>query len=232
MDLIEESKEHRKDLSLSQVLIDSLHQEQGFIVIGGNRYSYLPQTLNLIYRKIGSAKNRRIRIFKSMDDISSVNNCEVVIADGIYDAQKFLQLMHFAESGGLVVFSLMSHSLIGSLHKIFSLFDSVNRHHILWRFADCLQLLIHQVGMEDLQGEPVLAQEIILASPEIKQHLQADNIEALEEVLLTTQEKMGVISLNQALLQYLIRRKIDMKTAFSKTRDPKHLDLLLKNIGL
>ena len=39
-------------------------------------------------------------------------------------------------------------------------------------------------------------------------------------------------SLNQSLIQKLIRRKIDVKTAFASSNDPDELDLQLKKMGL
>lgn len=39
-------------------------------------------------------------------------------------------------------------------------------------------------------------------------------------------------TLNQSIIQNLIRRQIDVKTAFSSSNDPEELDLLLKKMGL
>ena len=39
-------------------------------------------------------------------------------------------------------------------------------------------------------------------------------------------------SLNQALIQRLIRRKIDVKSAFAASIDPDQLDVQLKKLGL
>ncbi|MGE5085298.1 MAG: hypothetical protein ACM3MG_03295 [Bacillota bacterium] len=45
-------------------------------------------------------------------------------------------------------------------------------------------------------------------------------------------ENSGILTLNQSLLQHLIRRRIDLKTAFETSREPDHLDQLLKKVGI
>jgi twitching motility protein PilT len=78
----------------------------------------------------------------------------------------------------------------------------------------------------------VYAHEVALMTPQMKAHLENQDIRALETQLRQAPDNSGLISLNQSLLQNLIRRKIDIKSAFEVSQDPDGLDHLLKKVGI
>ena len=46
------------------------------------------------------------------------------------------------------------------------------------------------------------------------------------------QEKSGMITMNQSLVSLIVKRKIDVRTAFSASADPDQLDSMLKKAGI
>jgi twitching motility protein PilT len=45
-------------------------------------------------------------------------------------------------------------------------------------------------------------------------------------------EKLGMRTMNQSLFQLLMKRKIELKTAFEFSPAPEDLDLILKKVGV
>jgi twitching motility protein PilT len=46
------------------------------------------------------------------------------------------------------------------------------------------------------------------------------------------QEKTGMITMNQSLMNLLLKRKIYVKTAFAASPEPEQLDGMLKKAGI
>ncbi|MBL7670369.1 MAG: hypothetical protein JNM39_07770 [Bdellovibrionaceae bacterium] len=175
-----------------------------------------------------------------------VEECHYLIFEKVKNFDELEWSLQLAEEGHMVIVHVATNSICSLLHRLFSMWPSSQNLHYQWRFADQLQLLINQVyirraarglfergGNEGSEGsEFSIAYEMALSTPLVKKHLVAGNLEAFEAELRKTEDKSGFLSLNQSLLQLLIRRKIDISAAFQSTRDPEDLNNLLKKVGL
>ncbi len=74
--------------------------------------------------------------------------------------------------------------------------------------------------------------ELLVDSPEIKMKLAQGNVHGLVEVMAKGGDKSGMRPLNQALLQLLMKRKIELRTGFDESPNPLELDELLKKVGV
>ena len=45
-------------------------------------------------------------------------------------------------------------------------------------------------------------------------------------------EKLGMMTMNQSLMNLVLKRKVDIKEAFMFSPDPGELDSLLKKVGI
>lgn len=68
--------------------------------------------------------------------------------------------------------------------------------------------------------------------PQVRGLIEDQDLKSLENLLTQAPENSGILTLNQSLLQHLIRRRVDLKTAFEVSRDPDNLDQLLKKVGI
>jgi twitching motility protein PilT len=140
--------------------------------------------------------------------------------------------MDLCDEGKMVVMSIASNSLMSAFHKCLELLSKTPNSHSLWRFADHLRMAISQHPMTSLSEDTILGFEMLLNTPQTKIGLAQGQLTSLESLLHTHQDNSGVLSLNQSLLQLLIRRRIDIKQAFLATHDPDGLDHLLKKVGI
>lgn len=74
--------------------------------------------------------------------------------------------------------------------------------------------------------------ELLVDTPEIKMKLGQGNVQGLVEVMAKGGDKSGMRTLNQALLQLLMKRKIELRTGFDESPNPLELDELLKKVGV
>jgi twitching motility protein PilT len=57
-------------------------------------------------------------------------------------------------------------------------------------------------------------------------------MESLPEEMKSNADKTGMRTLNQALFQLLLKRKVELKVAFENSSDPQELDQLLRKVGI
>jgi twitching motility protein PilT len=225
MDMISEVENRGVETQWPEVFTDTVSRGAGLIVFSGTRESQM----ELMNDAIIQAKPRASIV--SVEKINSnIKDADVVVYHGTCDTASTLELMNLAEEGRLVVQTVMAPSVISSLHKVFSQLGA--QPHLIWRYVDQLTLMLNQMKLKDLNNKEFIIHEVVLATPGIKKNLLSSQVDEIESVLKENKEDQGMVSFNQTLLKLLIRRKIDLKTAFQRTRDPENLDLLLKRVGI
>jgi twitching motility protein PilT len=91
-----------------------------------------------------------------------------------------------------------------------------------------------------LQADPKLlietplvpALELLLVTQKLRAPLREGRWTILQEEMRATGDKTGMRTLNQSLLQLLLRRRIEMRAAFAESSDPDEFDQLLKKVGI
>lgn len=215
---------------IPHILTESLTRHSGMIFYGGPAGSGVDQTLQ---QGLQSLKGRRVETVGSLSSLEEGATAQVIhYRMGLRDLP-LERLVRLAESGILVICEMSSTDCLTSLRQIYSLNFGEGRPHILWRLSQQLILVGAQMRVKSLQGnDEIDLFEMLLMTPQLKEALRAEDLSFVEGVLQHGEEESGALSFNQSLLQHLLRRHIDMKTAFVSTRDPVHLDQLLKKVGI
>lgn len=213
--------------SLPQVVLENLRRSQGVVVFTGLRGSGLEATLEAVEQ---TAAPRRIH--RWADDRAIPSETEVVIFEGDLDAARVNRLLLWAEEGRLVVIVQRCPTPVAALRRFFSLSFGEGRRHVASRLAEQLTLLSGQMRLRSLQDGFEDAREVVLVTPDVRESIAGEDLDSLDKLLRSGDESSGTVSFNQSLLQLLLRRRIDIKTAFESTRDPVHLDQILKKVGI
>ena len=95
-----------------------------------------------------------------------------------------------------------------------------------------LKAIIHQRLIPGKLGQPVLIAEVLLPTAQIRKLIQNQDLDSIYDLMRKDQNKTGMVTLNQSLMNALIKRKIELRTAFSISPDPNELDHLLKKVGI
>jgi len=83
-----------------------------------------------------------------------------------------------------------------------------------------------------IDGGRVLAVEVLLLTPAIRNLIREDKLHQVYGVMQTGQNKTGMMTMNQSLMSLLVKRTIDMKVAFEASPEPEELDGMLKKAGI
>ncbi len=242
------------ELSLPTVFLETLSRRQGLILLAGPVHPYKTNTLaQTLYRLNkdyafhcavfskqafpGIPEEKASFVYQSTSVTDAAENgffsgADLVVLHETVTAHSLTQAMDLCDEGKMVMMTIASHSLMSAFHKCLELLSERPNPHSLWRFAEHLKMAISQHSMTSLSEDTILGFEMLLNTPQMKTALGQGQLASLEDLLQTQQEKNGVLTLNQSLLQLLIRRKIDVKQAFLVTHDPDGLDQLLKKVGI
>lgn len=213
-------------LGHQSVLSEQLSKPMGLVIHCGTRFS---NTTAVIEEALKNLHGKKIHSFSK----PQMNvDADIVIVDTPLNKELFYHMLDFCDEGRMVLLRMSAPSVMASLHKIFELCSVQENEHLLWRVLEHLKLVIHQVDILGLQGEKIQHFEFLINNPENHELLRERKLKKINELLLKTQEASGILTLNQSLLSSLIKRKIDLKSAFLWSRDPEDLDLLLKRVGV
>lgn len=243
-----------EESNLPQILLETASRPQGLILFTGTRHAGMNEALQTLLQNAESqgrhsvlihdaeeldwAPRRGLRFLSDTDAGTLAGRRLLDTADQVIDlgpvvSASFERNLVLAEEGRSVVMVQKAPSPLTGLRRVLSCLNGAGRSHQLWRFCDQLQVMVGRMALKTQQGgETVYAHEVLLLTPTLKAALAQENVEAFEQILREGDEGSGSVSFNQSLLQLLLRRKIDIKTAFEATRDPIHLDQTLKKVGI
>ncbi len=224
--------ESSPEISWPQILLDQIARNEGLILFSGTRQAEPLAVIKAVRRQHPGKKILVTQELASKAHSREIDEADILIYHGRCDKEAMLTLLDICEEGRLVVQIVMAPSVINATHKVMSALVGEGETHLLWRFVDQLSLMINQMQVTTTQDVAMTIHEMILGTPKIKYLLLEKKMSEIQNVLKESQEDRGMVSFNQVLLKLLIRRRIDLKAAFLKTRDPEHLDKLLKQVGV
>jgi len=244
-----------ENIHLPLIFTEMLNRESGLGILVGNKNCKINHSMNLILTELGLNRggqtmvvSRETRIIPKNGKMSfahyaleewllnpdwrSFQNSNVVVFDGLEDMKVLESLLKLVEAGTLVLWTFTGSSLLNGLQQIFSSIAAPGLHHLRARFAEAFFGGICQFRLESAQQEAAYAFEVLMNKKEVQELLQEDRLQEISALQDSATEKSGILALNQSLIQLIIRRKIDIKSAFKCTKNPQNLDQLLKKLGI
>ncbi|MEY4615922.1 MAG: twitching motility protein PilT [Pseudomonadota bacterium] len=161
----------------------------------------------------------------------SLEAADVIGLDIPFSAENLSKVLELVESGKMVIMTLMVESLLALQNRINHLFSEDKREFIFERLAHGLSLFVNQRLVPSLQGNLVLAQEILLFNELLREPMRLGNASEVLSRVQANGEKQGMKTMNKSLLQLFLRKKIDIKQAFFASPDLDDLDRLLSQLG-
>ena len=86
--------------------------------------------------------------------------------------------------------------------------------------------------MPGLSGSLVVATEFLQVNSAIRNLIREDKVHQIYSIMQLNKEKLGMMTMNQSLMNLVLKRKVDIKEAFMFSPDPGELDSLLKKVGI
>lgn len=232
-----------------QLILESLCRPQGLQLIIGPRRSGKSAAIRNLVSSL-SGRQKVIAIYSdregfeypspgniisqfSLEQLRSngvLPSCDLVIIDSAEPAYCETAL-RMAEEGRNVLLSLAFWDLQMGIRRFLD-FCQGSEQTQARRLSAVLQMALGLRLMPGIESPLVGAYELLTGGPEVQKAISAGDFVSLDQMMKTTGEKTGMRGMNQALFHLLIKRKIEMKTAFEFSPEPQELDSLLKKVGI
>ena len=157
---------------------------------------------------------------------------DVVLVGELRDLETIESALEIAETGHLVFGTLHTNSAIQTISRIVNVFPGDQQERIRVLLSFVLQGVVAQQLVPSVQGGRVAAIEYMAMIPSIRNLIRENKLHQVYSMMQVGQEKSGMVTMNQCLLNLVLRRKIDVKTAFEATPEPEELQAMLKKAGI
>jgi len=243
-----------EELNLPKIVESFAQMEQGLLFITGPFNSGRSTTLAAILQEINRIRKEHILYLEEVSEQLFVNEQSIIEQRQVgTDVESFIAgllsakdedvnvvavsevpnnesleiLLELAESGRLVIALLDYASAVSALDGLVSKFNDAK---ISWArnvLADFLIGIVVQRLVPTVDGEMILAVEVLTPSPSAKALIKEGRFAQLDSIIQTSRAE-GMISLDRSLLDLVQKGRISPENALANSSDPKVLKNLLR----
>ena len=248
-----------ESLGLPQAVQDLVSLPHGLVLVTGPTGSGKTTTIASIIDKIN--RDRRSHIMTLEDPIEYVHKHKTAIVNQrevhfdtnsykeglkyllrqdpdvcmigeLRDVDTVETALNVAETGHLVFGTLHTQSAIQTITRMVSLFPSGQQDRIRNQISMTLQGVVSQRLLPAVGGGLSAIIEVLVLNSSVRNLIRENKLHQIYGMMQVGQNKSGMITLNQALLNAVMKRKIDIKHAFEASPDVEELDKMMKKVGI
>lgn len=245
-----------EELGLPKVVEELCERPKGLILVTGPTGSGKSTTLAAMIDKINTERQEHIITIE--DPIEYVHNhkrCIVnqrevhadtssfkvalrsalredpdkVLIGEMRDLETIEAALTIAETGHLTFATLHTNSAVQTINRIIDVFPAHQQPQIRAQLSFVLEGVLCQQLLPRADGKGrVLALEILVPTPAIRNLIREDKIHQIYSAMQTGQEKYGMQTMNQSLLNHYLRRNITLETALGSSLLPEELQQMIQ----
>jgi twitching motility protein PilT len=157
---------------------------------------------------------------------------DVILIGEMRDLDTAAAVLTIAETGHLILSTGHAPSAFQSVERIIDLFPPHERHLAQTRLASLLVAVLCQVLVPRADGSGrIAAVEVMLANPPVKNLIREGKIYLLPNVIRTHRE-MGMISLDESLVNLYLKRIITGETLLAFCNDRGEVEKLIGRVEI
>ena len=156
---------------------------------------------------------------------------DVVLVGELRDLETMAIAIETAETGHLVFGTLHTTTAAGTVDRIIDQFAADRQEQVRTMLAESLRGVISQVLVKKVGGGRAAAREVLLATPAVSNLIREGKTFQLPTVMQTSR-KLGMVTMNDALLELVERREVAPVDALAKAVDKVGLQQALQARGL
>lgn len=156
---------------------------------------------------------------------------DVILIGEVRDTETMEAAITFADTGHLCLGTLHSTNANQSFERILNFFPETRHAQILLQLSLNLRAIISQRLISSVEGKRVLAVEILLDTPRIKDLIKKGEIDTLKEAMEQGIQE-GCQTFDQAILVLYKEGKVSLEEALANADSANNLRLKIKLQGL
>ncbi len=158
---------------------------------------------------------------------------DVVLVGELRDLETIEAALTLAETGHLCFATLHTNSCAQTINRIIDVFPPYQQTQVRTQLSFVLEGVLSQILIPKMGGSGrALALEIMVPNPAIRNLIREDKIHQIYSQMQVGQEKFGMQTLNQSLLNLYQRRQISLDDAMGRSSDPDELKQMLGVPGM
>jgi len=245
-----------EELGLPPIIGELCNKPRGLILVTGPTGSGKSTTLATMIDKINKKRHEHILTIEDpIEFLHTHKNCivnqrevgsdtksfanalraalredpDVVLVGEMRDLETIELALRIAETGHLTFATLHTNSAPSTINRIIDVFPAEQQAQIRVQLSMVLEGIICQTLLPRVDGNGrVLALEILVFNPAIRNLIREDKIHQIYSVMQTGQEKYGMQTLNQSLATLYHKRLITLEVALQSSSNPEELKMLIE----
>jgi twitching motility protein PilT len=155
---------------------------------------------------------------------------DIVLVGEMRDLETVAIAIETAETGHLVFGTLHTTTAASTVDRIIDQFPADRQSQIRVMLSESLKGVVAQILCKKIGGGRVAVREILLAIPAIANLIREGKTFQIPS-MIQTNKKMGMITLNDALMEVVEKKLVEPGEAYMKAADKSGLEAMLKAKG-
>ncbi len=152
-----------------------------------------------------------------------------VLIGEMRDLETIQAALTIAETGHLTFATLHTNSAVQSVNRIIDVFPPHQQPQVRAQLSLVLEGVLCQMLLPRSNGQGrVLALEVLIPNPAIRNLIREDKVHQIYSSMQAGQEKHGMQTMNQSLLQHYLRRNVTLEQALGSSTMPDELQQMIQ----
>ncbi|MFQ5508489.1 MAG: type IV pilus twitching motility protein PilT [Leptospirillia bacterium] len=158
---------------------------------------------------------------------------DVVLVGELRDLETIEAALTLAETGHLILATLHTNSCAQTINRIVDVFPANQQPQIRAQLALVLEGVISQLLIPTRDGNArCLGLEIMVPNSAIRNLIREDKVHQIYSAMQTGQDKCGMQTMNQSLLELAIAGTISNDDAMHRSSQPQELQTMFERMGV
>ena len=247
-----------QELGLPKVVEDLCNKPSGLVLVTGPTGSGKSTTLTTMIDKINSERSEHIvTIEDPIEFVHTHKKCIVnqrevhadtfsfanalrsalrqdpdkVLLGEMRDLETIESALTIAETGHLTFATLHTNSAVQTINRVIDVFPAHQQPQIRAQLSFVLEGVLCQALLPRADGQGrVLVLEIMVPNPAIRNLIREDKVHQIYSTMQAGQEKSGMQTMNQSLLDSYLRRLITKETALGASQNSEELQQMMQRV--
>ena len=138
---------------------------------------------------------------------------DVVLIGELRDLETIESALRIAETGHLTFGTLHTNSAVSTINRVVDVFPAYQQAQIRAQLSLVLEGILCQSLLPRIGGGRCMAMEVLVPNAAVRNLIREDKVHQIYSSMQTGQDKYGMQTFNQSLLQLYLARKITQSTA-------------------